>query len=234
MGGLLKTVEPWLWMGGMLALLIGAGATTLTLPGTERRLAELARAKLVENPHDYGRVGVSFSGQEATLTGRVETEETRRKVLRMMRGELRALGCNPVTAVWDELEIDPYLHALAPAPAADAPQGFLLWTADDARVVLFGRVADEFSKEDAMEAAARAFPQAVIDGNAVEIGGVAGFVGGMDFGTPTAGKHAGVLMPGEKARRFPAGMSAAEIRRKFPDFSFPPGVLESALETPGR
>ncbi len=61
MGGLLKTVEPWLWAGGMLALLIGAGATMLTLPGTERQLAELARAKLAENRRDYGQVEVSFS-----------------------------------------------------------------------------------------------------------------------------------------------------------------------------
>jgi hypothetical protein len=96
----------------ILFLLLWFTGVALHLPGTQQDLATQARKMLDQPEHDgiFGKVVVSFSGQEATLTGAVAREEEKSLLEKIIRSDLRLRdqqpGRNPVTAVHNRVVVD--------------------------------------------------------------------------------------------------------------------------------
>ena len=99
-------------------LLLWFTGVALHLPGTQRDLALQARQLLAKTEHDgvFDKVIVSFSGQEATLTGVVARDEEKLLLEKIVREQVRLRDQqpqrNPVTAVHNRVVVD---AAAAPA-----------------------------------------------------------------------------------------------------------------------
>ncbi len=106
-------VKPSYFSCLILFLLLWFVGVALHLPGIQRDLAVQARSMLDRPEHDgiFARVVVSFSGQEATLTGAVAREEEKKLVDKIIRDDLRLRDVqplrNPVTAVHNRVEVNP-------------------------------------------------------------------------------------------------------------------------------
>jgi hypothetical protein len=111
-------VKPSYFSCLILFLLLWFVGVALHLPGTQRDLAVQARSMLDRPEHDgiFGKVVVSFSGQEATLTGAVAREEEKVLLEKIVREQVRLRDQqpqrNPVTAVHNRAVVD---AAAAPA-----------------------------------------------------------------------------------------------------------------------
>lgn len=111
-------VKPSYFSCLILFLLLWFTGVALHLPGTQRNLALQARELLGKAEHDgvFDKVIVSFSGQEATLTGVVAREEEKALVEKIVREQVRLRDHqpqrNPVTAVHNRVAVD---AAAAPA-----------------------------------------------------------------------------------------------------------------------
>jgi hypothetical protein len=97
----------------ILFLLLWFAGVALHLPQTQRDLAIQTTKLLDQSQHDgvYDKIVVSFSGQEATLTGAVATEEEKLSLENIVRNQVRLRddqpGRNPVTAVHNRVEVNP-------------------------------------------------------------------------------------------------------------------------------
>lgn len=93
------------------------------LPGVQRDLAKAARSLVDDATYDgiYQNVTITFSGQEATLTGSVATEDEKILLGNIIREQVRLRDeqplRNPVTAVHNHVRVDP----------ATAPQRHATW-----------------------------------------------------------------------------------------------------------
>lgn len=105
-------VKPSYFSCLILFLLLWFTGVALHLPGTQRDLALQARELLGKAEHDgvFDKVIVSFSGQEATLTGVVAREEEKVLVEKIVREQVRLRDQqpqrNPVTAVHNRVVVD--------------------------------------------------------------------------------------------------------------------------------
>lgn len=231
------TLTPWFYFGGAIVAVIAVFTAVWRLPATERELTHLARHALAHSPADFSQVQITFSGQEATLTGKVATQALKDQATATIARGLRAKsglakGQNPVTAVHNDLRVDPYLHESETPDAQNAQPGFLILAKSGNHVFCFGKVPDEFAKDEVLSAAAKRFPQATIHGaGLVHESEISFHLPGSGLGPADRPDGIEVLMTNDEPRFFPFSTTPEMIRRAFPGFSFPPGLLESALET---
>ena len=116
-------MKKWVWIGfaGVVLLwLLGAG---MLLPAIQKTLETAAKAELAkpEYTNAFDDVQVSFSGQEATLTGRVSSQRERDLAGTVVSEKVRvadSLGSslNPVTAVVNHVVLDYALAHQRPKP----------------------------------------------------------------------------------------------------------------------
>jgi hypothetical protein len=97
----------------ILFLLLWFSGVALHLPQTQRDLAIQTTKLLNQSQHDgvYDKIVVTFSGQEATLTGAVAREEEKLSLENIVRNQVRLRDDqperNPVTAVHNLVEVNP-------------------------------------------------------------------------------------------------------------------------------
>lgn len=129
------------FIAGSWLLLFWLLAGTVWGPMLERRLARQAILLTDAVPTGYPAVMVSFSGQQAQVTGKVRHEAQRQEILNRLKQQVRtpgwlSAGLNPVTAVRDDLEIAPY------------PTGWLLLAGQGSRGRLLGTLASDYEARD--------------------------------------------------------------------------------------
>lgn len=106
-------VKPRYFSCLILFLLLWVAGVAFHLPGTQRELAIQTRAWLDRPEFDgvFEKVVVSFSGQEATLTGAVAREEEKVLLETIVREQVRLRDeqpeRNPVTAVHNRVTVNP-------------------------------------------------------------------------------------------------------------------------------
>ena len=116
-------MKKWVWVGiaGVVLLwLLGAG---LLLPAIQTKLERAARAELAkpEYTNAFDDVQVSFSGQEATLTGRVSSQREHDQAGAAISEKVRVAdsagsSLNPVTNVVNRVGVDYSLTRQRPKP----------------------------------------------------------------------------------------------------------------------
>lgn len=110
--------------GTILLLILWLIGALIYLPYMEPKLEDAAKAVLANPDHAglFANVKVTFSGQEAKLTGAVATADEKKKATAIIAKDIRLKGwftgaMNPVTAVHnDQLAIDPERAPTRPRP----------------------------------------------------------------------------------------------------------------------
>ncbi|MES2995633.1 MAG: BON domain-containing protein [Verrucomicrobiota bacterium] len=105
-------MKRWIWAGFAIVVTLALVATAFILPAMQRELNNSVRQKLAVAGPDFDDVTVTFSGQEATLTGSVATVDQKYRAGGLVGEQIRGDGAiaahlNPVTAVINFLVVDP-------------------------------------------------------------------------------------------------------------------------------
>ena len=116
-------MKKWIWYGVAGVVVIWLFAAWVLLPQTSRSLGELTQSLLGEAKHQgaFADTRVTFSGQEARLTGTVGSSEDRQLAGEITEKQVRATGdigekWNPVTAVDNQLRVDAGWNQEHPKP----------------------------------------------------------------------------------------------------------------------
>lgn len=130
----------WL-IASLWLLLFWLIASTVWMPALQRKLEVAATELLKDVPTGYPAVEVTFSGQQATLTGQVRHEAEKAELEKRIASQLRlpswlGSGMNPVTTVHSEIEISPY------------PSGWLLLAAQGSRAIVYGTLGSDEEARD--------------------------------------------------------------------------------------
>jgi len=111
-------VKKYHYLSVVLFLLLWVLGVNLYLPAVQKDLAEAARKTISGKQYGgvFNEVSVSFSGQEAVLSGKVATAEQSAEVEKIVREQVRLPDQqptrNPVIAVHNNIEVNPELaHA---------------------------------------------------------------------------------------------------------------------------
>lgn len=131
-------------MAGFCLLLFWLLAGAVWAPTIERALQSQVSVLLADHPTSYSPVKVLFDGQRARLTGKVrhadQAESAFAKLSQQGRGKTPfwpfATGLNPITAISNDLETQPY------------PAGWLMVAANGNRAQLLGKLASEYEARD--------------------------------------------------------------------------------------
>jgi flagellar motor protein MotB len=116
-------VKKYFQSGIVVVLILWLVGALIYLPWMEPKLTDAAKALLADPSHGrvFEQVRVTFSGQEATLTGAVAEPAEKDKAAAIVAKDLRLEGwftgtINPVIAVHNEIVIDPARAPFRPRP----------------------------------------------------------------------------------------------------------------------
>ncbi|MCX6874262.1 MAG: BON domain-containing protein [Verrucomicrobia bacterium] len=116
-------MKKYLQSGIILLLMMWLVGALIYLSSTEDKLHAAAKLKLEDTKNDgvFARVQVQFKGQEASLSGPVATPEEKAQAEALIKTKIRLPGwftanINPVTAVHNQITIDPEHAPYRPRP----------------------------------------------------------------------------------------------------------------------
>ena len=130
----------WL-IASLWLLLFWLIAGAVWLPALQRNLESASTGLFNDVPTGYPAVQVKFSGQQATLAGKVRHESEKVEIENLITHRLKTpswlgLGLNPVGSVHSDIEVTPY------------PSGWLMIAAQGARAIVQGTLASEHEARD--------------------------------------------------------------------------------------
>lgn len=113
-------MKKWIWLGLAGVIVIWALSAAVTLPAVQSKLQAAAAAELARPEYTgaFDEVKASFSGQEATLTGRVASQAEHDQLTTVIGSRMRTAGSSlaPVTAVYNSVGVAYELQRQRPKP----------------------------------------------------------------------------------------------------------------------
>ncbi len=150
-------MKKWIWMGLGGVLLLWLLGAAVMLPAVQAKLEKAASQKLARPEYTgaFDEVKVAFSGQDATLTGKVGSQAEHSQLTSLITDSLRTPGSslNPVGSVSNRVGVAYELSRLHPKP------WLLIARYNDKQGVIAGVVPPEW-KEKAVKAVEAKLPDA--------------------------------------------------------------------------